>query len=172
MPSNQTEDQKLTARANDLYWHSGQSVNQIAEEMDLSKSRLYGLVRPLPVGSPCPDCQTELLFPNRTAMEKGFVTCPECGVEGAVDKVPVETGKAAPKKRRIRKKTGPSRAKSATNGQATTQPAPSSEADEGAAQEAASALAHRRVGSKRVLWGSVLLGAAAGLYIAIRQRRS
>ncbi len=142
MSSKETEDQKLSARANELYWRSGQSVNQIAEEMDLSKSRLYGLVEPLPAGSPCPECQTELLFPNRTAMEKGFVSCPDCGFES----------------------------KSATNGQAAgpTPPDPQPEAD----QDTASAPERQRLGSKRVLWGSALLGVAAGLYIAIRQRRS
>ena len=94
MPSKETHDQKLSDRANELYWRSERSVNQIAEEMDLSKSRLYGLVRPLPAGSPCPQCQAELFFPNRTAMDKSFVSCPECGFEGTV---PGEaTSKAAP----------------------------------------------------------------------------
>ena len=166
MPSKETQDQKLSDRANELYWRSERSVNQIAEEMDLSKSRLYGLVRPLPAGSPCPQCQVELFFPNRTAMDKSFVSCPECGFEGTV---PGEaTSKAAP-------------ASAAGNGQAAARPRraaqprravqPATAASE-PGPDKAPAPAGRRLSSKRVLWGSVLLGAAAGLYLAIRQRRS
>ena len=107
MPSNKTQDKELSDRANELYWRSRRSVNQIAADMDLSKSRLYGLVRPLPSGSPCPQCQAELLFPNRTAMEKGLVSCGECGFEGST---PDElTSKAGP-------------ASTATNGRTAAQP--------------------------------------------------
>lgn len=145
MPSNQTKDQKLSDRANELYWRSRQSVNQIAEEMDLSKSRLYGLVRPLPAASACPECQGELRFPNRTAMEKGFVSCSECEFEGAVPEEGSVTARAAAPK-----------AQKASKTRAASEPAP----------------AGRRLSSQRVLWGSALLGLAAGLYLASRQRRS
>ena len=154
MPSNKIQDKELSDRANELYWRSGRSVNQIAADMDLSKSRLYGLVRPLPSGSPCPQCQAELLFPNRTAMEKGLVSCGECGFEGST---PDElTSKAGP-------------ASTATNGRAAAQPAP---AAAGPDPDKMPAPTGRRLSSKRVLWGSALLGVAAGLYLAIRQRRS
>ena len=56
MPSKKSDDQKLADQANELYWRSEQSVNQIAEAMDLSKSGLYALVRPLPAGRTCPEC--------------------------------------------------------------------------------------------------------------------
>lgn len=69
------------ARANDLYWDSEESVNDIAERLDLSKGTLYGLIRPRASGLDCPDCGTELEYPNRTAREKGFLTCPSCGLE-------------------------------------------------------------------------------------------
>ncbi len=82
MPSDKVRDHKLAERANELYWRSGRSVNQVAEELDLSKSVLYGMVRPLPVESPCPTCQTELVFANRTAMEKGLTSCPACDFSG------------------------------------------------------------------------------------------
>jgi hypothetical protein len=140
MPSKETEDQKLSARANELYWQSGMSVNQIAEEMDLSKSRLYSLVQPHPAESPCPECQSDLVFPNRTAMQKGFVSCGSCSFEGEADGALTPAGTPAgseePETRtsRVPARTGP--------------------------------------GAKRVLWGSALLGVAAGLYLAIRQRRS
>jgi hypothetical protein len=171
MPSNKTEDQKLSAQANELYWRSGQSVNQIAEELDLSKSRLYGLVQPLPAGVPCPECKADLLFPNRTAMEKGVASCSECSFEGVAGEGPSESGKTASKKQRARAKATSTRAKNSTNGQAkarTTRRLPQSEPG----QDSTSAPVSARLRSKRVLWGSALLGVAAGLYVAIRQRRS
>jgi len=149
MPSNATEDQKLSARANELYWRSKRSVNQIAEEMDLSKSRLYALVRPLPAGRPCPACPWELIFPNRTAREKGLGSCPECGFEGTADERSRSAGKAAAKRK-------------------------GSKSEEGSAPPADEVTTHpgSRSRSRRALWGSALLGVAAGLYIAIRHRRS
>ena len=136
MPSKETEDQQLSARATKLYWQSGMSVNQIAEEMDLSKSRLYGLVQPLPAESPCPECQSDVVFPNRTAMQKGFVSCSSCSFKGEADGAltPADIEEPASRNAHVLARPGP--------------------------------------GAKRVLWGSALLGVAAGLYLAIRQRRS
>ena len=144
MSSNETEHQKLSTRANELYWRSGQSVNQIAEQMDLSKSRLYSLVQPLSAGNACPECQAELFFPNRTAMEKRFVSCAECDFEGTLDGIPEGDGKVASPAAPDAKPTRQSTMRAIRTG----------------------------AGSKRVLWGSALLGAAAGLYLAIRHRRS
>lgn len=72
-------------RANELYWGSDRSVNQIAEELDLSKSALYGMIRPLPAACACPTCGAEVVHPNRTAQERQLVTCPECSWEGSED---------------------------------------------------------------------------------------
>jgi predicted RNA-binding Zn-ribbon protein involved in translation (DUF1610 family) len=69
------------ARANVLYWDSDTSVNDIAEQLDLSKGTLYGMVRPRTAGIDCPECGGEMEYPNRTAREKGFVTCSVCGYE-------------------------------------------------------------------------------------------
>jgi predicted RNA-binding Zn-ribbon protein involved in translation (DUF1610 family) len=69
------------ARANVLYWDSDSSVNDIADAMDLSKGSLYGLIRPRPAELACPECGAMLEYPNRTARDKGFVTCPGCGLE-------------------------------------------------------------------------------------------
>ena len=76
MPSKKSNDQKLADHANELYWRSGQSVNQIAEEMDLSKSGLYALIRPLPAERTCPECGEGLVFPNRTAEHKAIHLLP------------------------------------------------------------------------------------------------
>jgi predicted RNA-binding Zn-ribbon protein involved in translation (DUF1610 family) len=69
-------------RANELYWGSDRSVNQIAEELDLSKGALYGMIRPLAAAMGCPACGSEVVHPNRTAKERGVVDCPACGWDG------------------------------------------------------------------------------------------
>ena len=72
-------------RANDLYWGSDRSVTQIAEDLDLSKGTLYGLIQPLGTRLACPRCETPVTYPNRTAKEKGLVSCPACGHEDRAD---------------------------------------------------------------------------------------
>jgi len=82
-------------RANELYWGSELSVNQIADELDLSKGVLYGLIRPRPSGLACPSCGQELVHPNRTAKERGAVACPACGWQGdqlSVDPIGADGG--------------------------------------------------------------------------------
>jgi rubredoxin len=69
-------------RANELYWGSDLSVNQIAEALDLSKGALYEMIRPLPADLACPLCGAEAVHPNRTAHERGLIVCPSCGWEG------------------------------------------------------------------------------------------
>jgi len=69
-------------RANELYWGSDLSVNQIAEALDLSKGALYEMIRPLPADLACPLCGAEAVHPNRTAHERGLIMCPSCGWEG------------------------------------------------------------------------------------------
>ena len=76
-----THDPELRQRANALYWNSDDSVNEIAETLDLSKGALYGMVEPLATEEPCPDCGKPLEFANRTARDKGLVACPSCGLE-------------------------------------------------------------------------------------------
>jgi hypothetical protein len=81
MSSQNPDHDALFDEANRLYWESEESVNQIGEVLGLSKGVLYGLITPLPAGLPCPKCGEEMVFPNRTAREKGFLACPECGME-------------------------------------------------------------------------------------------
>ena len=75
-------DRETEFKANELYWSSEWSVNQIAEELELSKGVLYGLIRPRPSGLACPSCSEEVVYPNRTAKERHMVACPSCGWEG------------------------------------------------------------------------------------------
>jgi len=71
--------------ANRRYWETAESVNAIAEAMDVSKGRLYDLLLPLDAGVACPSCGGALGFAHRTARQRGVVVCDACGYEGAVD---------------------------------------------------------------------------------------
>jgi hypothetical protein len=72
-------------RANDLYWGSKRSVNQIADEMNLSKGALYAMIRAQPSGLGCPLCGDEVAFANRTSKERGRLDCTTCDWDGSVD---------------------------------------------------------------------------------------
>ena len=80
--SAQKDSNSAVAAANELYWGSGQSVNKIAENLELSKSALYDMIRPQPLGLSCPLCAAEVASSNRTAKDKRVATCAECGWEG------------------------------------------------------------------------------------------
>ncbi len=78
---------EVVTRANDQYWDSDAGVNQLARDLDLSKGTLYEILAPLPAGIPCPHCDGELGFANRTARERGFLSCAACGLEGERERV-------------------------------------------------------------------------------------
>ena len=159
MSSKKSDDQKLADQANKLYWRSGQSVNQIADAMDLSKSGLYALIRPLPAGRNCPDCGEALVFSNRTTEHKAIASCPACEHVGEAPGPGSEM--KAPKRRPARRPT-PS---------AQSHSEPGSDLDSGPDGTPARKINGRRtLRSSRVLWGSVLLGVAAGLYVIRRSR--
>jgi hypothetical protein len=87
---------ELARRANELYWGSDHSVNQIAEDLDLSKGALYDLVRPLQSGLGCPMCSAEVVYSNRTAKERGRLDCPICGWDGRPDEAAMEVDEDEP----------------------------------------------------------------------------
>ncbi len=72
---------EVVERANDLYWRSGASVNQLTRELDLSKGALYEIIAPMPADLRCPCGGGEMGYSNRTARERGFVSCSTCGLE-------------------------------------------------------------------------------------------
>ncbi len=103
-------DLQRAEEANRLYWHTEMGVNQIAEEMGLSKGALYALVEPLDAGRGCPRCSGTLMYSNRTARDRGFLSCPSCGFEEeeeALDRAagPSPTGGVPRRPRRRREET-------------------------------------------------------------------
>ncbi len=74
-----------TERANELYWGSDRSVNQIADDLDLSKGALYSVIQPLAAERGCPRCGSEVVYANRTAKERGRLDCQECDWDGVAD---------------------------------------------------------------------------------------
>ncbi|HSW28863.1 MAG TPA: hypothetical protein VLH75_05120 [Longimicrobiales bacterium] len=142
--SDAAADQEIERKANELYWGSEWSVNQIADELDLSKGVLYGIIRPRPSGLACPTCGEEVVYPNRTAKERRLVACASCGWGGeemSADSAGGEAGVVLP--------LG------------------------GGPDEDEIVMPPIRLSSsrQRVVLGGILLGAAAGLALVIWARR-
>jgi hypothetical protein len=80
---------ELAKRVNRMYWESDESVNRIAEQLDLSKGALYGMIAPAPADGACPDCASPLSFGNRTARDRGLAECVTCSLgDEPADRVP------------------------------------------------------------------------------------
>ena len=77
--------EEVVDRANELYWGSDRSVNQIADDLELSKGALYGIIEPQPSGLGCPLCGDVVVYSNRTAKDKQMLDCPTCDWDGAPD---------------------------------------------------------------------------------------
>lgn len=78
-------------QANELYWSSSRTVEDIVEELGVSRGNLYQAIDPVPAGLVCPDCGEGMVFLNRTARDRGTAICPECGRESE----PGEVGRVA-----------------------------------------------------------------------------
>jgi len=137
-------DHDTEVKANELYWGSARSVNQIADELDLSKGVLYGLIRPRPTGLACPECGQEVMYPNRTAKDRRVVACASCGWEG--DEIDTHHG----------------------GGEGAVVLPLESELDEDDVVMPPIRLSSSR---QRALLGGILLGAAVGLALVIWARR-
>ena len=129
------DEQAMMEKANQLYWASDRSVNQIAEDLEVSKGHLYELISPQPTGMLCPMCGTEADYPNRTAKERGNVLCSECDFEGSEDELVLTASE-----------------------------------HEDFGDQVAEAASRVSIGPRRLFWGAVCLGAAAGLILFRRSR--
>jgi hypothetical protein len=165
------EPPKLDAhdRANELYWGSGRSVNQIADELDLSKGALYETIRPLPAGMACPECGLEVVHPNRTARDRGRVDCGACGWEGTEQEaVALATGDGAEPDRAPVRPDAPRVLGFDTVDD--SDPADDYDDYDDIAPPPARAV-EREVVGRRLIAGGALLGAAVGLALVIWARR-
>ena len=70
-----------TDRANDLYWSGSMTVDEIVEELGISRTTLYSSIEPMPSGLICADCHERMVYPNRTSRDRGVAVCPNCGRE-------------------------------------------------------------------------------------------
>lgn len=145
-----SDEAALSERANELYWNSDGSVSSIADVLDVSKGALYGFVDPLPAGLPCPRCSAEMEYPNRTAREHGLLLCPGCELEEEEDLVREEWREAA---------------------RLSDEPALVVSPGSGETARRRIAALHEQVTRKRLLASAALLGAAAGLALALWARR-
>jgi len=82
-------------RANSMYWNSSETVDRIAEQLGMSRNALYSSVRPAPAGVECPDCDEELVFPNRTSRLAGRALCLSCDTTHAVADLPAVGSRAS-----------------------------------------------------------------------------
>jgi len=83
MPPTDTLAQ-LREQANDLYWNSDRTVEQIAADLGMSRRAVYTATNPLPAGTACTQCEEPLVFANRTARAANLASCPACGLEVSV----------------------------------------------------------------------------------------
>jgi hypothetical protein len=75
----------LHDQANELYWNSSETVDQLAARLGMSRNALYGAVQPVAAGVVCTTCNEPLVFVNRSSRTAGRASCPGCGVEQQVD---------------------------------------------------------------------------------------
>lgn len=73
----------VTERVNELYWSGNRTVDEIVGELGISRTALYTSIEPVPSGVTCADCHERMVFPNRTARDRGVAVCPRCGRESA-----------------------------------------------------------------------------------------
>ncbi|MEM7416093.1 MAG: hypothetical protein AAF389_11390 [Gemmatimonadota bacterium] len=107
---------EVAARANELYWSSDASVNQIAEELDLSKGALYGAISHLPAELGCPLCGDQVGYPNRTAREREELDCPTCDWDGSPDETTsYDPAEEDPEETARREQTPPPAARAGTS---------------------------------------------------------
>lgn len=76
------DESESMRRVHEAYWTSTRGVNRIADDLGVSKGRLYELIQPLATDTPCPlGCGAMLAYPNRTARDRGETICPTCVLE-------------------------------------------------------------------------------------------
>ena len=81
MPGTETGNDADLNRANELYWSSDLTVDEIVRELGVGRSALYSSIEPIPAGADCPECSSTMVFTNRTNRDALSATCFNCGGE-------------------------------------------------------------------------------------------
>ena len=84
MSDNDSTPRDPQRRANELYWNSDRTVEEIVGDLKVSRSALYSSIKPQAAGSDCPHCGERMVFTNRTNREGRVGTCVGCSVESRV----------------------------------------------------------------------------------------
>lgn len=98
MSTTQTTVDPRQDEANELYWHSDRTVDQIVNDLGIRRSALYNAILPVSAGTSCPRCGDRMVFTNRTNQTAGRSVCGVCGTqavagEDAGREVPLETAR-------------------------------------------------------------------------------
>ena len=141
-------------RANSLYWESERSVNAIADDLDLSKGTLYGLIEPAPGDRACPECGADTVYANRTAQQRDRPTCSACEWSATLS-----TTDSSDLPRAVTSAAG--------TGSSADSPAPDRSDDEQPLMRRPSTVPTPRSS----IMGGALLGAAVGLALVLWARR-
>jgi hypothetical protein len=72
---------QLRDQANDLYWTSSETVDQLASRLGMSRKAVYASVQPTFAGASCQHCGGELVFTNRTNRTTGQANCLACALQ-------------------------------------------------------------------------------------------
>jgi hypothetical protein len=91
-PATESAD-RARERANHAYWHSDETVDQLAARLGITRNMVYSSVEPLPASTICVHCDRELVYANRTSRAAGLAVCPLC--EREVDVETAENASAA-----------------------------------------------------------------------------
>jgi hypothetical protein len=79
-PATEPRD-SLREQANQLYWNSSETVDQVAARLGMSRKAVYGSVEPLDAGATCTSCGSGLVYGNRTNRAAAMADCPACGIQ-------------------------------------------------------------------------------------------
>lgn len=140
---------RLTRKANQLYWETDRPAGQLAEELGVSRSKLYAMIEPLEIDASCEACDGTLVFGSRTDRDAGRARCSECGV-----------AKELPESAQLQ----PAESGSASSAEPTGNRPPSSPPDESPPEPLLDP-------ATRDLWVSAAAGLAVGLLAAAWLRR-
>jgi hypothetical protein len=84
MPATSSTSDPVIQNANQLYWNSDRTVDQIVDDLEISRHALYSSIRPYSAGIVCAQCGDRMVFANRTSRESRTASCASCGTEAHV----------------------------------------------------------------------------------------